>query len=472
MKASSNLPGLCLGALFFMILNESTAQSNEGCNCPVSSTCRSCAGGISSLTFRYTGADLARVRVSDSGIIFDKHIAPDEVFTVRGTANGRFRDNFIRLFIDEHEDSPVPINCGRFTFNPFEDHGSFRIVAAESKDGGAVCCTSTSGDDVPPVISECPPDMTVIATTCGAAVTWTPPVVSDCSPVTLSCTRENGGIVPIGRNQVIYTARDAHGNTSQCSFYITVTDPPPTVANCPANITAVADASCRAQVTWTPPRFADNCVVIVSGSHKPNDTFGKGTTRVTYSGEDKSGNITTCAFDVEVVDTQAVIGNCPQNITVFTSTIGDMVAATWTPPTASGSCAPVSLVGSHTPGTLFPIGTTTVTYSHPTPGVNATCSFDVTVAYERSSLNIVEVLTPDGNGINDTWQIGNIEKYINNTVTIFDRWGSVVYTASGYDNERVVWRGDKVPTGTYFYTITVHAGPEVREQKGFIELAR
>jgi hypothetical protein len=58
-----------------------------------------------------------------------------------------------------------------------------------------------------------------------------------------------------------------------------------------------------------------------------------------------------------------------------------------------------------------------------------------------------------------------------------DRWGNVVYTAARYDNVKNVWkgestRGNAVPTGTYFYNISLHSGPSVIEKKGFIEVIR
>jgi gliding motility-associated-like protein len=79
--------------------------------------------------------------------------------------------------------------------------------------------------------------------------------------------------------------------------------------------------------------------------------------------------------------------------------------------------------------------------------------------------------------VNDTWIIGNIELYKENKVTIVDRWGSVVYTESGYDNEQRVWRGRNaqgslVPAGTYFYTISVRSGNQNSETRGFIEVVR
>jgi gliding motility-associated-like protein len=99
------------------------------------------------------------------------------------------------------------------------------------------------------------------------------------------------------------------------------------------------------------------------------------------------------------------------------------------------------------------------------------------VTYDEIELDISKVVTPDGNGVNDAWIVKNIEKFSDNKIVIVDRWGSVIYAASGYNNENTVWKGlsrngGTVPTGTYFYTISVRYGSKVFEKSGFIELIR
>ena len=104
-------------------------------------------------------------------------------------------------------------------------------------------------------------------------------------------------------------------------------------------------------------------------------------------------------------------------------------------------------------------------------------SVQLTEASQGFVIEISQIVTPDGNAQNDEWILENIENFADNKVVIVDRWGGVIYTASGYNNETVVWKGnnrngDLVPTGTYFYTISVRYGPSVFEKTGFIELIR
>ncbi|UXX78947.1 PKD domain-containing protein [Reichenbachiella carrageenanivorans] len=84
-----------------------------------------------------------------------------------------------------------------------------------------------------------------------------------------------------------------------------------------------------------------------------------------------------------------------------------------------------------------------------------------------ASLQIPNVFTPNGDGSNDTWRIPLIDDplYANNTVQIFNRWGSKVYEADNYENANVVFDGtansglvpggEELPDGTYFYIVTL-----------------
>ncbi len=73
---------------------------------------------------------------------------------------------------------------------------------------------------------------------------------------------------------------------------------------------------------------------------------------------------------------------------------------------------------------------------------------------EDYKLVIYNVITPDGNGQNDTWTIGNIETFQSADIWIYDRWGSEVFSVKGYQND---WNGvdgtDQLPDGTYYYVI-------------------
>ena len=81
-----------------------------------------------------------------------------------------------------------------------------------------------------------------------------------------------------------------------------------------------------------------------------------------------------------ILDSQApIIPDCPMDIT-DNSNYGTTVIITWTPPSATDNSGQVTLTSDYSPGDLFAIGTTRVTYTASDPSRNtATYSFNVTV---------------------------------------------------------------------------------------------
>ncbi|GAB3021312.1 hypothetical protein GCM10027185_18480 [Spirosoma pulveris] len=68
---------------------------------------------------------------------------------------------------------------------------------------------------------------------------------------------------------------------------------------------------------------------------------------------------------------------------------------------------------------------------------------------------IPDAFSPNGDGLNDTWQLIGIDAYPQATLTIYNRWGDVVYyAANGYNRAFDGTSGDKpLPTGTYSYIL-------------------
>jgi len=82
---------------------------------------------------------------------------------------------------------------------------------------------------------------------------------------------------------------------------------------------------------------------------------------------------------------------------------------------------------------------------------------------------IYNLVTPDGDGKNDYFIIENINKYPNNRVEIYNRWGVRVYETTNYDplgdgssnvftgysgGKITVDKSKKLPSGTYYYVVT------------------
>ncbi|ARS39462.1 hypothetical protein CA265_07280 [Sphingobacteriaceae bacterium GW460-11-11-14-LB5] len=102
-------------------------------------------------------------------------------------------------------------------------------------------------------------------------------------------------------------------------------------------------------------------------------------------------------------------------------------------------------------------------------GRSSTKTFNLEVRADYQVLNIMNVLTPNGDGKNDTWVVENIDMYPNNTVRVFDRAGKSIFEMKGYDNS---WggtlKGSLVPEGAYYYIIDF--GPGIGVRKGYITI--
>ena len=71
-----------------------------------------------------------------------------------------------------------------------------------------------------------------------------------------------------------------------------------------------------------------------------------------------------------------------------------------------------------------------------------------------SDLFIPSGFSPNGDGINDFWQIVGIDKYPNTIVYIYNRLGVKVFSSNNYKNDwNGFYNGNKVPDGTYFYEV-------------------
>ena len=79
----------------------------------------------------------------------------------------------------------------------------------------------------------------------------------------------------------------------------------------------------------------------------------------------------------------------------------------------------------------------------------------VEVLSENSSeLKIPKIITPDGNGINDFWEIENYEALSGCQVMIFNRNGLKVFESNDYQNDwNATYKGQVLPDGAYYYII-------------------
>jgi large repetitive protein len=238
----------------------------------------------------------------------------------------------------------------------------------------------TVKETVAPILIDCPTNITLYTDTCTAVATWTAPSFTDnCQTDTLVVNIASGSVFPETTTTVIYTASDVWGNTTTCSFTVTVIDTvDPMFTSCPDDMVVDALGECDINVSWTQPTATDNCTAnpSVFSVPAPGDIFHVGYTYVNVFVQDPSGNQDTCRFKVTVLGPPLGITNVPQNQTF----IGCEATATWAAPTPTGVCGPIELTANHQSGDTFPIGVTTVTYTlTDTLDHVTTASFTITV---------------------------------------------------------------------------------------------
>jgi gliding motility-associated-like protein len=103
-------------------------------------------------------------------------------------------------------------------------------------------------------------------------------------------------------------------------------------------------------------------------------------------------------------------------------------------------------------------------------GCTSTQSITLTTIEDIVQISGTNIITPNGDGVNDNLIIKNVDLYSNNELEIFDRAGRKIYSKKGYQNE---WNGSfngiPLAEGTYYYIINFIG---VGKYKGFITIIK
>jgi gliding motility-associated-like protein len=83
--------------------------------------------------------------------------------------------------------------------------------------------------------------------------------------------------------------------------------------------------------------------------------------------------------------------------------------------------------------------------------IGCTSETHVEILEAPCTLDIPNVITPNGDQDNQVFFIKNIETHPGNNLRIFNRWGNEVFAADSYQNN---WDGEDLPAGTYYYILT------------------
>ena len=80
---------------------------------------------------------------------------------------------------------------------------------------------------------------------------------------------------------------------------------------------------------------------------------------------------------------------------------------------------------------------------------------------------IPTAFTPNGDGDNDLFEIKYLDRYPDNDIEIFNRWGNQVYKAQGYMQNGKIWDGSNLLDGTYYYILHVNMNGAYRTMSGY-----
>lgn len=220
---------------------------------------------------------------------------------------------------------------------------------------------------------------------------------------------------------------------------------------------------------------------IVGNQLKANVVFNFATKRlyaVRIGTTDAGGLSFEKEFLISISKTPIVLGtgNVPSS--------KKQTAASATPSISKGYNSFLTVTGENLTGYSWSpgIGLSANNIANPVASPTQTTTYNVTVTNSFGSTTVVpititvfndynvtpnNILTPNGDGANDTWAVENIFSYPNNEVKVFDKAGRLVFTQKGYAN---TWDASNLTPDTYYYIIIF--GPDVAPKKGFITVVK
>jgi len=125
---------------------------------------------------------------------------------------------------------------------------------------------------------------------------------------------------------------------------------------------------------------------------------------------------------------------------------------------------------------MSPSATPSATTTYTLNSIENNCEYtDMVTVFVQNPINIPNTITPNEDGVNDTWSISNIENYPGAQVSIYDRWGQRVFYVTGYTSAKE-WDGTnhglRLPSATYYYIIELNANGISKLYNGAITIIR
>jgi len=309
----------------------------------------------------------------------------------------------------------------------------------------------------------------------------------NCSIATLTVSPTSFTCANVGANTVTLTATDASGNTTSATAVVTVRDQVgPTVVTQPLTVLLNAAGTVSITAAQINNGSTDACgIASVTVSPSTFTCANLGPNTVTLTVTDVNGNVSTGTAIVTVTVDFSTTGDndldgTPDNCDPDDDNDGILDINDNCPTQANSNQADNDADGigdacdndDDNDGILDGYDNCPFIYN---PGQEDVDNDGMGDICDTVEINVSQAITPDGDGINDTWFINNIQNYPNNSVKVYNRWGDLIFNKRNYQND---WNGSYANNGnnipdasSYYYQIDLDGNGSI-DHDGWIYITK
>jgi gliding motility-associated-like protein len=307
---------------------------------------------------------------------------------------------------------------------------------------------------VPPFPDQkvCEGDQLVLTATGGGSYTWTGPGLSSTTqnPLVINnATPANAG------TYTVVAVSDSGCTAAPVRANVTVV--PKIVPGISGNVAICAGESTQLSATgglyyrWTPSTGLDNDT-LANPTATPLQT-------TTYTAHISNGGCVDSSKTVTVTVNQNPVADAGSNIVLYQGQSAKLNGSITGDNITNYYWAPATYLDN--PNLLTPITTPTDNITYTLTAISQSCGTSTSSVYVRvyKKVTIPNAFSPNGDGINDYWDINALNTYPKSTTQVFDRYGRQVFQSTGYARP---WdgtiSGQPLPAGTYYYIIDLKDG--------------
>lgn len=285
----------------------------------------------------------------------------------------------------------VSNNCGNVTISQIPAAGSvlgvgqhpIQLIATDTFGNSANCTFQLQIKDNTPPSLACPTDKVRNAdSNCQYTLeNFTSQAITsdDCGNTVLTQSPSVGTVLPIGSHTIQISALDVSGNTSVCSFNVSVIDATAPVLDCQTDVFLTTDAgACFASHVLAQPLISEACSGFVVTNTAPS-TFPIGSTVVEWSVTDIGSNSASCVTNVHVSDIVPPIFDCPSS---YAATVVDCeyLVPDFTTGILVSDCQSTTISQNPIAGASLGVGVHPISITvEDIDGNTQSCSFEITV---------------------------------------------------------------------------------------------